>query len=64
MSVAVFLESELKDFEPSEYHLWFLIDPSGVLRVVAVETVEWVEAALDVVFEDALEELLNILCGI
>jgi hypothetical protein len=31
------------------------------LSVVAVETVEWVEAALEVVLEDELEELLNIL---
>ena len=63
MSVAVLLGAELVDFEPSEYHLLFLVDES-VLRVVAVETVEWVEAALDVVLQDALEELVNILCGI
>jgi hypothetical protein len=31
------------------------------LSVVAVETVVWVEAALEVVLEEELEELLNIL---
>ena len=41
--------------------MWFLVDASGALSVVAVETVEWVEAALEVVLEDELEELLNIL---
>lgn len=60
-SISIFLESELEDFEPSEYHLWFLIEASAELRVVAVETVECVEAALDVVLEDELEDLLNIL---
>lgn len=59
--MATLLESELEDFEPSEYHLWFLIEASAELRVVAVETVECVEAALDVVLEDELEDLLNIL---
>ena len=63
-SVAVFWKPEFEDFEPSEYHLWFLIDASADLRVVAVETVECVEAALDEVLEDALEELPNILSGI
>lgn len=50
-----------EDFEPREYHFWFLVDASAELRVVAVETVECVEAALDVVLEDELEDLLNIL---
>lgn len=59
--MATLLESEFEDFEPSEYHLWFLVDASAELRVVAVETVECVEAALDVVLEDELEDLLNIL---
>jgi hypothetical protein len=59
--MAIFLESESGDFEPSEYHLWFLIDASAELRVVAVEMVECVEAALDVVLEDEVEDLLNIL---
>lgn len=59
--MSTFLESEFEDFEPSEYHLWFLVEVSAELRVVAVETVECVEAALDVVLEDELEDLLNIL---
>lgn len=60
--MALLLGTELWDFEPSEYHLWLLVDASDALRVVAVETVEWVEAALDVVLQDALEDLVNILC--
>lgn len=59
--MAALFESGLRDFELSEYHLWFLVDASGALSVVAVDTVEWVEAALEVVLEDELEELLNIL---
>ena len=61
MLVAALFEPGLTDIEPSEYHLWFLVDASGVLRVVAVETVEWVEAALEVGLEDELEDLLNML---
>lgn len=59
--MAILLESDFEDLEPSEYHLWFLVDGSAELRVVAVETVECVEAALDVALEDELEDLLNIL---
>ena len=54
--MVVFWKPEFKDVEPSEYHLWFLVEALAELRVVAVETVECVEAALDEVLEDALEE--------
>jgi hypothetical protein len=46
-----FWKPEFKDVEPSEYHLWFLVEALAELRVVAVETVECVEAALDEVLD-------------
>jgi hypothetical protein len=44
-------------FELSEYHFLFLVGAS--LRVVALETVEWMDDASDMVLDDVLEDIFE-----